>query len=142
MATVGGPVSGGSGVELNATSCMTQDPLALSGALALYDPGAATMRSWTMSPSGLVIIREVKPAPASVVEVATSLAATRRTLETVVVSVPVLDVVLEPVAPVAACKGLTASRPRYSRMRISGKAAAVEKRTVTVLSPARMFLAK
>lgn len=139
--TLGGLTSGGSIVALKATSCMTQEPLPASEAVALYEPTAETMRSWAMLPSGLVIMREVKPVPAPFVVVATSLPATSRTLATVVVRVPVLEVPPEPEAPTPPATGLTGSRPRYSRIRTSGKLAAGEKCTVTVLAPARMFLA-
>src|ERR1700674_4349863 len=50
-----------------------------------------------MSPSGTVIMREVKPAPGPVVPVATTLAATRSTLGVVVVSEPLFDDAFEPV---------------------------------------------
>ena len=100
-----------------------------------------TIQSSAMLPSGLVIMREVKPAPGAVVLVFTSLAAKRRTLDAVVVSVPLLEVALEPDEPMAACNGLTGSSPWYSRIRTSGKVAAAVKPTVTVLAPAPMFLA-
>src|SRR5262249_8156282 len=137
--TVGGVTSGGGGVALNATSCMTQAPAPVSGALAEYEPGDETIRSSTMSPSGDVIMRAVNPRPGPAVPVTTRLAATSTTFGAVVVIAPVLDVALLPDATAAPLSGLRGSRPLYSRMRTSGYAAAVAKRTVTVLPPPRMF---
>src|SRR5262249_16596106 len=100
-------------------------------------------RSSTISPSGLVIMRLVKPEPGLLVEVATMLPATRSTFGTDVVSAPVLLVALEPVAAATASRGFTESRPLYSRIRISGYTAATLKRTVTMFPvAAAMFGAK
>src|SRR5689334_13258265 len=98
-----------------------------------------------MSPSGLVIMRLVKPEPARVVAPPTTLAATNRTFGTVVVNEPLLVVLPEPLAPTPPTSGLAASSPLYSMMRISGYAAATLKRTVTMLlfaPAATMFGAK
>jgi hypothetical protein len=62
----------------------------------------------------------------------------------VVVTAPLLLVALLPCAPTATSSGFTVSRPLYSAIRISGKAAAALKITVTVFTPAaaaEMFLA-
>src|SRR5262245_60663252 len=89
-----------------------------------------------MSPFGLVITRRVKFAPADPVVVATVLPATSSTLDTDVVSAPLLLALLLPLAAATACSGLTVSMPLYSSTRTSGKLAATLKRTVTVLAPA------
>src|SRR5262245_63435543 len=89
-----------------------------------------------MSPLGEVIMRLVKLGPELLVLVSTTLAATRSTFGVEVVRVPLLDVLLVPEVPTPPTRGLRASRPRYSRMRTSGKFAATLKRTVTTLPPA------
>jgi hypothetical protein len=62
----------------------------------------------------------------------------------VVVAEPLLLVALVPLLAAVTSTGLTGSAPLYSRIRMSGKTAAVEKVTVTMLAPAAaaaMFLA-
>jgi len=44
---------------LNATICITQLPPPVTGADALYEPAAVTVRSSAMSPSGTVMMRLV-----------------------------------------------------------------------------------
>jgi hypothetical protein len=98
-----------------------------------------------MSPSGLVIIRAVKPLPAPVVSVMIQLAPTSKSVALVVVTEPLLLVALLPVAAVLMSRGAAVFTPLYSRMRTSGKAAAALKLTVSELAPAlaaEMFLAK
>src|SRR5712664_1962150 len=89
-----------------------------------------------MSPLGAVITRLVHPAPAPVVQVATVLAARSRSDALVVTAGGVLLVAVLPVAEAVTSTGLAGSSPAYSRMRMSAKAAATEKVTVTVLAPA------
>jgi hypothetical protein len=88
-----------------------------------------------MSPSGEVSRRRVNPLPAPVVEVKTMFAPKIRSVGFVVVPNPLLLVVLLPLLAATTSTGLLASAPLYSRIRISGYAAATEKVTVTVLAP-------
>jgi hypothetical protein len=69
LATSGEP--GFEDVDFNATACMIHPPAGLTGALAVYCPAVVELASSTMSPSGVVIIREVKPLPGPVVPVRT-----------------------------------------------------------------------
>src|SRR5690348_2396471 len=97
-----------------------------------------------MSPSGDVISRLVNPEPAPAVTVLTTLAANSRSVGFVVVAAPLLEVALLPVLAAAMSTGLFGSVPLYSRIRMSGNAAAAENLTVTVFAPAgaaAMFLA-
>jgi hypothetical protein len=67
-----------------------------------------------------------------------------RSVAFVVVAGPLLLLVLLPLAAATASTGLARSAPLYSKMRMSGYAAAPEKLTVTVFVPAaapKMFLA-
>src|SRR5216117_4144960 len=89
-----------------------------------------------MSPSGLVIMRLVKPVPAERVKLLTILALKRRSVGLVVVTDPLLLVVAVPAAPTATSTGFARSAPVYSRMRMSGKGAAAENCTVTMLEAA------
>jgi hypothetical protein len=76
------------------------------------------------------------------VKLPTRFAATSSVLGTLVVRVPVDAIWPEPEAATVAFSGLVRSRPLYSKIRISGKIAATEKRAVTTLPAAlRMFLA-
>ena len=103
-----------------------------------------TIWSSAMSPSGEVSIRLVKPLPGPLVMVATMLAPKIKSVAFVVVAEPLLLVVLLPLFAAVTSTGLFGSAPLYSRIRMSGYAAAVEKVTVTVLAPAAaaaMFLA-
>jgi hypothetical protein len=72
------------------------------------------------------------------------LAPKRRSVPFVVVAVPLLLLVPLPVFAAITSTGLLKSAPTYSRIRISGNAAALENVTVTVFAPAAaaiMFLA-
>jgi len=135
------PVTVGAGPVDNAkvTICMTQGPAELNVAVALLLPVEVTTLSSTISPSGAVITREVKPFPALLVLVATVFAPKISSLVTLVVAAPLLEVVL---FPLAAETTSTTLMPLYSRIRMSGNAAAWLKVTVTVLAPARIFGAK
>jgi hypothetical protein len=67
-----------------------------------------------------------------------------RSVGLVVVADPLLLLALLPVFAAVTSSGLLGSAPLYSRMRMSGNAAAVENVTVTMLEPAAadaMFLA-
>ncbi len=89
-------------------------------------------------------MRFVKPAPAPVVPVCTTLAPMSRSFALVVVTAPLLLVVPFPIAAAVTSSGLTVSRPLYSRTTMSGNLAATLKVTVTLLAPAAaagMFLA-
>src|SRR6476469_583617 len=75
LGALGGVVSAGGGelpAPRKATTCMTQPPAKLSGAVAVYDPVADTTRSSALSPSGFVMIRLVKPLPAPLMPVSTT----------------------------------------------------------------------
>jgi len=74
-----------------------------------------------MSPSG-VMMRDVKPAPASLVGVATVLAAKISSLGLVVPTSPVLEVRLFPLAPIARS---SAETPEYSRARAHRETASI-----------------
>src|SRR5579885_3682804 len=89
-----------------------------------------------MSPSGAVNSRLVNPLPGPLVRVTTMLAPKIKSIALVVVTEPLLLVVILPELAAATSTGLLGSAPLYSRIRISGYAAAVEKVTVTVLLPA------
>jgi hypothetical protein len=62
-------------------------------------------------------------------------------LVAVVVAGPLLALLLLPTAAAVTSKGLTVSKPAYSNIRMSGKAAAWLKVTVTALLPDTMSLA-
>jgi len=86
----------------------------------------------------------VYPLPGPVVVVWTRFAPISRSFALVVVTAPLVLTAVLPCAPTDTSSGLTVSRPLYSAMRMSGKAAAMPKVTVTVLAPAaaaEMFLA-
>jgi hypothetical protein len=98
-----------------------------------------------MSLSGTVRILRVKFVPVAVVRFDTTFAPKIRSVAFVVVAAPLLAVpLLVPPAPDVTSTGLAKSAPLYSKMRMSGNAAAPEKVTVTVFVPAaaaRMFFA-
>jgi hypothetical protein len=114
----------------NVTICMTQGPEEANVALALLLPAVVTILSSAISPSGVVITRDVKPLPAAFVAVATVLAPKINSLGLLVVAAPLFALVLLPLAPAVTSTAVT---PRYSRMRTSGYAAAWLNVTVTVL---------
>jgi hypothetical protein len=62
---------GPEGAAEKVTICMTQGPEPLSVAVAVLLPAAVTILSSAISPSGVVMTREVKPLPAAVVVVDT-----------------------------------------------------------------------
>ncbi len=76
----------------------------------------SSTRSW----SGLVRIRGMYPVPDPLAEVYTVSAPTNRSLELVVVTVPLLLIALFPVAPATTSTGLRGSIPLYSMTRMSG----------------------
>ena len=91
-----------------------------------------------------MINRLVKPVPAPVVNVSIVFPATNRSFALVVVTAALLVVLELPVDPTKTSNGLARSRPAYSRILMSGKAAATEKATVTAFADAAalaMFLA-
>src|SRR5258706_301738 len=117
------------------------DPWPLGGATGGGAPAGvgkprATVRSSAMSPSGLVITREVQPVPGPVVQLLTVLAAKSKSDALFVTAAGVLLVALLPVADAVASTGLPGSSPAYSRMRMSAKLAATVKETLTALPPA------
>jgi hypothetical protein len=120
----------------NATICITHGPAELNAALALLLPAVVTTLSSAISPSGAVITRDVKPLPAAVVVVATMSAPKTKSLARVVVAEPLFADVLLPLAPAVTS---TAFTPLYSKIRMSGKAAAWLNVTVTVFDPPAMF---
>src|SRR5436309_2607742 len=89
-----------------------------------------------MSPSGLVITRDVQPAPGPVLQLVTVFAANSKSDALVVAAAGVLLVAPLPVAEAVPSAGLTESSPAYSRMRMSAEVAATVKETSTVLAPA------
>jgi len=123
----------------NVTICMTQGPAEVNVAVALLLPAAVTILSSAMSPSGEVMMRDVKPLPAAAFVVATVFAPKINSLGLLVVAAPLFALVLFPLAP-----AVTSSvfKPWYSRIRTSGYAAAWLNATVTalLLTPA-MFAA-
>src|SRR5215470_5095745 len=124
--------------HLKVTICITQGPAPLNVAVALLLPAVVTTLSSAISPSGVVMMRDVNPLPAPPVSVATMFAPKINSFAFVVVAVPLFDVALLPTAPAVTSSVVT---PRYSRIRISGNEAAWLNVTVTVLLPPAMFAA-
>jgi hypothetical protein len=89
-----------------------------------------------MSSSGDVSKRVVKPLPGPVVAFTTMFAPKSRSVAFVVVTDPLLLVVLLPVLAAVTSTGMFGSAPLYSKIRMSGYTAALEKVTVTLLAPA------
>ena len=112
--------AGAAPAALKATTCITHEPAAANCAVAWNVPVAVTTSSSAISPSGLVITREVYPVPGADVLVETVLAPTNKSFAFVVVMAPLSVVELLPVAAPATSRGLLMSDPLYSRMRISG----------------------
>ena len=77
----------------------------------------------------------MKPVPGPLVTLVTMFAPKIRSVAFVVVAEPLLLVVLLPVFAAVTSTGVFGSAPLYSRMRMSGYAAAFVKVTVTVLAP-------
>ena len=96
---------------------MIQGPEEVSVAVALLLPAVVTILSSAISPSGVVITREVNPLPAAFVVVETMFAPKINSLAPVVVAAPLLALVLLPLAPAVTSSVVT---PLYSRMRTSG----------------------
>ena len=115
--------------------CMTQAPEAVKVAVALLLPAVVTILSSARSPSGEVMMRAVNPLPAVPFPVATVFAPKISSFALVVVAAPLLAAALLPLAPAVTSRAVT---PWYSRMRISGNAAATLNVTVTVLLPPAM----
>src|SRR5580658_2497031 len=99
---------------------MTQGP-ELNVDVALLLPAVVTILSSARSPSGEVMIRDVKPLPAAVVVVPTMFAPKINSFADVVVAEPLLALALLPLAPAVTS---IAVNPRYSRIRTSGYVAA------------------
>jgi len=78
----------------------------------------------------------VKPLPGPVVVVATMFAPNSKSVAFVVVAEPLALVELLPLLAAVTSTGLLRSAPLYSKIRMSGYAAAAEKATVTMLDPA------
>src|ERR1700756_3399005 len=87
-----------------------------------------------MSPSGLVITRDVQPAPGPLVQLVTVLAAKSRSGAFVATAGVLLDA-LAPPAEAATSTGLTGSMPEYSSTRTSGNWAGRLKETATGFQP-------
>jgi hypothetical protein len=122
----------------NVTICITHGPELVKVAVALLLPAVVTILSSARSPSGVVMMRAVNPVPAAAFPVATVFAPKINSLTLVVIAAPLLAEALFPLAPAVTSTAVT---PRYSRMRISGYAAAALNVTVTVLLPPTMFAA-
>jgi hypothetical protein len=114
---------------------MTQGPELVNVAVALLLPAVVTILSSAKSPSE-VTMRAVNPLPAALFSVNIMVAPKINSLALVVVAAPLLAAVLFPLAPAVTSRAVT---PRYSRMRMSGYAAAWLNVTVTVLFPPTMF---
>src|SRR5258706_15063792 len=89
-----------------------------------------------MSPSGLVMTRDVQPAPGPLVQVVTVLAAKSKSDALVVTAAGVLLAAALPVAEAVTSTGLTGSSPAYSRMRASANIAGTVNETLAGLAPA------
>jgi hypothetical protein len=122
----------------NVAICMTQGPAPFSVDVALLLPAVVTTLSSARSLSGEVMIRAVNPLPAAPVSVDTMFAPKINSFALVVVAAPLFAAVLFPLAPAVTSSAVT---PRYSRIRISGNAAAWLNVTVTVLLPPAMLAA-
>jgi hypothetical protein len=72
--------------HLNAAICMTEGPAQVNVAVAVLLPAVVTALSSTISPSGVVIARDVNPVPAALVKLATKSAPKINSLATVVVA--------------------------------------------------------
>jgi hypothetical protein len=133
-------VTVGTGPETdeNVTICITHGPVDPNVAVALLLPATVTILSSARSLSGDVIIRDVKPVPAVRFVVATVFAPKINSFATVVVAAPLLAAVAVPLAPAVTSSVVT---PRYSKIRMSGNAAAWLNVTVTVFAPPTMFAA-
>ena len=114
-------VGAGTATTANVAICMTHGPDPVNVAVAVLLPAAVTILSSARSPSGVVIIRDVKPLPADAFPVATVFAPKMTSLALVVVAAPLLAAVLLPLAPAVTSSAVT---PRYSRILTSGYAAA------------------
>ena len=104
--------------HLNVTICMTQGPEEVNVAVALLLPAVVTTLSSAISPSGAVMMRDLKPLPAARVVVATMFAPKINSFALVVFAEPLLDVALFPLAPAVTSTAVT---PRYSSIRMSGE---------------------
>jgi hypothetical protein len=122
----------------NVAICITHGPVDPSVAVALLLPAIVTSLSSARSLSGEVMIRDVKPVPAVLFVVNIVFAPKINSLATVVVADPLLAAVAVPLAPAVTSSVVT---PRYSRIRMSGYAAAWLNVTVTVFAPPTMFAA-
>src|SRR5580658_7887717 len=131
-------VGTGPDTAANVAICMTHAPESVNVAVALLLPAAVTILSSARSPSGDVMMREVKPLPVAPFSVATVLAPKINSFALVVVAAPLLAAVLLPLAPAVTSSAVT---PLYSRIRMSGYAAAWLNVTVTVLLPPTMLAA-
>ena len=120
----------------NVAICMIQGPELVNVAVALLLPAAVTILSSARSLSGVVMMRAVNPLPAVLFSVNTVFAPKINSFALVVVAAPLFAAALFPLAPAVTSRAVT---PRYSRMRISGDAAAWLNVTVTVLLPPAMF---
>jgi hypothetical protein len=129
-------VGAGAGAAENVAICMIHGPAADNVAVAVLLPATVTILSSAMSPSGVVITRDVNPLPAAVVVVDTMSAPKISSLALVVVAPPLLGAALLPVAAAVTSSVVT---PLYSRIRTSGYAAAWLNATVTVFVPPAMF---
>ena len=112
--------------------------------MTLYDPVVVTVLSSTISESGLVIIRLVKPVPAAENTPDVSPAPNINSLLNEVVTDPVVAVAALPDVEANLSKGFVVSKPLYSLARKSTKAAGVLKVTVTIVAfaaAATIFLA-
>ena len=96
---------------------------------------AVALRSSAMSPSGDVMMRLVKPAPAAVNRFFVIPAPKISSVGVVVVTPPLLASVLVPEAERLTSNGVLASRPRYSRILMSANFTATLNVTVTLFAP-------
>ena len=117
---------------------MTHGPEPVNVAVALLLPAVVTILSSAISPSGVVMIREVNPLPAAAFSVATVFAPKINSFALVVVAAPLFAAALLPLAPAVTSSAVTPRYSRYAYIRICRRRLNV---TVTVLLPPMMFAA-
>src|SRR5262249_51768016 len=132
---IGSMMGGGA---LNAATCINHAP-EFNVAVAVKEPAVLATWSSTISPSGDVITRCVKPGPGALKVVAVMPAANRSSLVDRIVTDPLLAVVPLPVPDVPISNEFDLLNPEYSVTRKSTKVAGWLNFTVTVLEPALTF---
>src|SRR5262245_34615627 len=118
--------------HLNVAICMTQGLFCLKDAVALYTPAVVTILSSAMSLFDGAMIRAVNPGPAAAVGESAMPAPKINSFAEVVTAGP-----LSAVEPFPALPATTSSvvKPRYSKIRRSGRLAGCVKTTLTLVAP-------